>query len=153
MAEIAIPDKLQAPFYKVHLADLVSSEKVGEGQWSVKTVGGQGQERLTCSMVWLQAEVVRLSLSENWLEVVEGGSQVRVLGITSSPGGVDWIQQGQFVQVLGQLTNSTNNKVVCTKIINLDNKKLSRANSKQLWDLEVSDLHKVLAKKIKIRDN
>ena len=66
---------------------------------------------------------------------------------------MDWIQQGQFVQVLGQLTNSTNNKVVCTKIINLDNKKLSRANSKQLWDLEVSDLHKVLAKKIKIRDN
>ena len=151
MSEVRIVDKLLKPFYKVHVSDLISSEKVGESQWSVRAVGGEDLERLVCSMVWLQAEVVRLSLSENWLEVVEGGSQVRVLGITSSPGGVDWIQQGQFVQVLGQLNN--NKEVVCTKIINLDNKKISKASSKQLWDLEVSELHKSLTKKIKIRDN
>ena len=145
-----IPDKLFKPFYKVHVSDLISSEKVGEGQWSVKAVGGEG-ERLVCSMVWVQAEVVQVNLSDNWVELVEGGSKVRVVGISSSPGGLDWIQQGQFVQVLGQIT-TTNNKIFCTKIINLDNKKLSRANSKQLWDLEVSELHKVLTKKIKIRD-
>ena len=92
-----------------------------------------------------------MNLSDNWVELVEGGSKVRVVGISSSPGGLDWIQQGQFVQVLGQIT-TTSNKIFCTKIINLDNKKLSRANSKQLWDLEVSELHKVLTKKIKIRD-
>ena len=150
MTEFAIADKLLLPFYKVHVSDLISAEKVGEGQWSVKAVGGEGQERLVCSMVWLQAEVVHLNLSQNWLEVVEGGSKVRVLGISSSPGGLDWIQQGQFVQILGQLT-TTNNSVVCTKIINLDNKKLSRANSKQLWDLEVAELPNLLSKKIKIR--
>ena len=150
MSEVTIVDKLLKPFYKVHVSDLISSEKVGEGQWSVKAVGGEGQERLVCSMVWLQAEVVTLNIPENWLEVVEGGSKVRVVSISSSPGGVDWIQEGQFVQVLGQVTTA-NNKVLCTKIVNLDNKKLSRANSKQLWDLEVSELHKVLTRKIKIR--
>ena len=74
-----------------------------------------------------------------------------MVGINSSPGGVDWIKEGQFIQVLGQV--KTNTKVLCTKIINLDNKKLARANSTQLWDLEVSELHKVLSKKINIRDH
>ena len=150
MGEIVIADKLLKPFYKVHVSDLISSEKVGEGQWSVRAVGGEGQERLVCSMVWLQAEVLKFSLSENWVELVEGGSEVRVVGTSSSPGGLDWIQQGQFVQVLGQLNN--NKEVVCTKIINLDNKKLSKESSKQLWDLEVSELHKILTKKIRLRD-
>ena len=151
MGEIAIPAKLLKPFYKVHVSDLISSEKVGEGEWSVRAEGGEGQGRLVCSMVWIQAEVARFCLAENWVEVVEGGSELRVVGVSSSPRGLHWIQQGQFVQVLGQLNNS-NKEVVCTKIINLDNKKISRANSKQLWDLEVSELHKVLTKKIKIRD-
>ena len=150
MGEIVIADKLLKPFYKVHLSDLISSEKVGEGQWSVRAGGGEGQERLVCSMVWLQAEVLRFSLSENWVELVEDGSEVRVVGTSSSPGGLDWIEQGQFVQVLGQLKN--NKEVVCTKIINLDNKELSKESSKQLWDLEVSELHKILTKKIKLRD-
>ena len=149
MGEITIADKLYQPFYKVHVSDLISSEKVGECQWSVKATGGE--TRLVCSMVWLQAEVVKLNLSENWLEVVERGGQLRVVGINSSPGGVDWIKEGQFIQVLGQV--KTNTKVLCTKIINLDNKKLARANSTQLWDLEVSELHKVLSKKINIRDH
>ena len=147
MGEFTIADKLLKPFYKVHVSDLISSETVGEAQRSVKATGGEG--RLVCSMVWLQAEVVKFNISENWLEVVERGCQLRVVGINSSPGGLDWIKEGQFVQVLGQVTNS-NTKVLCTKIINLDNKKLSRANSTQLWDLEVSELHKVLTKKINI---
>ena len=150
MGEITIADKLFQPFYKVHVSDLISSEKVGESQWSVKAAGGEA--RLVCSMVWLQAEVVRLSLEHNWLELEEGGSLIKVTDINRVPGGPNWLQPGLYVQVLGEL-DSKSKQVHCSKIINLlADKKLSRDNCKQLWNLEVTELHKLITRKIKISE-
>ena len=146
---LTVPDNFYKPFYKVHIASLLAAEKVSEGL-SVRAEGSE--ERLNCRMVWLQGEIVKLSLSEDWLDLVEGDSQIRIINISATPGGADWVQPGQYVQVLGQI-DCSNFKVHCTKIISLlESKKISRANSKQLWDLEVAELHKVLTKRIKIRE-
>ena len=146
---IPIPDKFFKPFYKLHLASLLESERVSGG-WSVRAEGTE--ERLVCCMVWLQAEVAEINLEEGWVELEEEGSRVKVIKIRESPGGIEWLQPGQYVQVLGQLIDH-NNKVYCNKIIKLlEDNKISRSNCKQLWDLEVTELHKVLTKKIKISE-
>ena len=144
-----IADNFLEPFYKVHIASLLAAERVSN-RLSVKAEGSE--ERLKCHMVWLQGEVVKFNLSEDWLDLVEGESQLRIINISKSPAGTNWLQSGQYVQVLGQIDCSIF-KIHCTKIINLlENKKISRANCKQLWDLEVAELHKLLSNKIKIRE-
>ena len=149
MSEFPLPEKFFKPYYKVHVASLLAGEKVPEG-WSVNVLGGE--QRLVCREVWLQAEVVRLSLEHNWLELEEGGSLIKVTDINRVPGGPNWLQPGLYVQVLGEL-DSKSKQVHCSKIINLlADKKLSRDNCKQLWNLEVTELHKLITKKIKISE-
>ena len=149
MTDISIPDKFFKPFYKLHLASLLESVQVSEG-WSVKVQGGE--ERLVCCMVWLQAEVACVNLEEGWVELEEEGSRLRVVNIKESPGGVEWLQPGQYVQVLGQLINY-NNRVYCCKIINLlEDNKISKSNCQKLWDLEVAEIHQVLTEKLKISE-
>ena len=74
---IPIPDKFFKPFYKLHLASLLESERVSGG-WSVRAEGTE--ERLVCCMVWLQAEVAEINLEEGWVELEEEGSRVNFLG-------------------------------------------------------------------------
>ena len=73
--------------------------------------------------------------------------QVRVEGLSSSPGlSVTSLARGQYLQVVGQLVSAR--AVRCQKLTDL-----SRNNHCQLmWDLEVAELHGLLAGSIEFAE-
>ena len=142
MSEIPVPDKFLKPFYKFHLTQLKQAVRSDSG-WSVTIKGGTS---LPVFMVWIQGRVKEVNIAEDILVLEEDGAEVTVDTISASPGGVGGLETGQYLQVVGQLVSV--DTVRCSKITDLSLNK----HCQGMWDLEVSELHSLLAGSIAFSD-
>ena len=142
MSEIPVPDKFLKPFYKFHLTQLKQAVRSDSG-WSVTIKGGT---ILPVFMVWIQGRVKEVDTAEDILVLEEDGAEVTVDTISASPGGVGGLETGQYLQVVGQLVSV--DRVRCSKITDLSLNK----HCQGMWDLEVSELHSLLAGSIAFSD-
>lgn len=103
---------------------------------------------MAACMVWLQGSVTQLNIAEDSLVLEEeGGGQVRVDGLSSSPGlSVSSLATGQYLQVVGQLVSAR--AVRCQKLTDLSRNK----HCQLMWDLEVAELHGLLAGSIEFAE-
>jgi len=77
------------------------------------------------------------------------GGNVTVDTVSVSPGNGNWAwlkDQDQYIQVIGQLISP--DRIRCTKVTDLTNQRHCR----QMWDLEVSELHNLLAGTIEMSE-
>ena len=142
MSEISVPDKFLKPFYKFHLTQLKQAVRSGSG-WSVTIKGGTN---LSVLMVWVQGRVKKVNIAEDIIVLEEDGAEVTVDTISASPGGIGWLEAGQYLQVVGQLVSA--DRVRCSKITDLSLNK----HCQGMWDLEVSELHSLLSGNIVFSD-
>ena len=163
MAEIAVPDKFHLPFYKLQLSQLNCAARSGSEEWIVRLDSGK---EIPCFMVWLQGKVDFISSDRENIQLSDGrGNKVRLLQLSGTPGNVlfsltfsqliisggsKWVCPGQYIQVIGQVTDLVSGvaQVKCTKLTDLSNNK----HAQQMWDLEVAELHNLLSGRIVFRD-
>jgi len=148
MAEIAVPDKFHLPFYKLQLSQLNCAARSGSEEWIVRLDSGK---EIPCFMVWLQGKVDFISSDRENIQLSDGrGNKVRLLQLSGTPGGSKWVCPGQYIQVIGQVTDLVSGvaQVKCTKLTDLSNNK----HAQQMWDLEVAELHNLLSGRIVFRD-
>ena len=142
MTEVPVPDKFLKPFYKFHLTQLKQAVRSGS-EWRVALQGGSS---LQVSMVWVQGRVKEVNTAENILVLEEAGAEVIVDTLSASPGGCGWLALGQYIQVVGELVRS--DRVRCSKMTDLSRNK----HCQGMWDLEVSELHALLAGSVVMGD-
>jgi len=148
MAEIAVPEKFHLPFYKLQLSQLNTAVKAVNGDWKVRLDTGK---EIHCFMVWIQGRVDFISSDRESVQLSDGrGSKVKLLQLSGTPGGSKWVSPGQYIQVIGQVTDLVSGvaQVKCTKLTDLSNNK----HVQQMWDLEVAELHNLLSGRIAFRD-
>ena len=164
MAEIAVPEKFHLPFYKLQLSQLNTAAKAVNGDWVVRLDTGK---EISCFMVWIQGRVDFISSDRESVQLSDGrGSKVKLLQLSGTPGknctcfeilmkfytlgGSKWVSPGQYIQVIGQVTDLVTGvaQVKCTKLTDLSNNK----HVQQMWDLEVAELHNLLSGRIAFRD-
>lgn len=145
---ITVPEKFYKPFYKLTLAQLAEAKKV-ESEWKVKLKGLTDLE-VTLHMVWLQGCVESVGNIGDTLILSEEGKQVTVVGLSATPGGANWVKAGQYVQVIGQFKDVVQGetKIECKTLRDLSSCRIA----KDLWPLEVAELHNLLTGKISISD-
>lgn len=145
---IQVPDKFFQPFYKLSLAQLAGATREG-GIWRVH-LSGPSPVSLEVHMVWLQAVVETVSKEGDSLVLEEGGTRVTVTGLSANPGGASWVSRGQYLQVIGQLRDIIQGepRVECKTLRNLSEDRVVR----DLWPLEVAELHNLLTERITISD-
>ena len=141
MSDIPVPPKFLKPFYKFRLSQLNKAEPSG-GEWVVPICEG-GDNSVQCHMVWVQGEVTSVSGDSLVLRDNSGGS-LTIDSVSSAPLASGQLTQGQYLQVIGQLVSRS--KVKCSKITDLTHNK----HCQHMWDLEVTELHNLLAGKIVI---
>jgi len=148
MAEIAVPEKFHLPFYKLQLSQLNTAAKAVNGDWVVRLDTGK---EIPCYMVWIQGRVDFISSDRESVQLSDGrGSKVKLLQLSGTPGGSKWVSPGQYIQVIGQVTDLVSGvaQVKCTKLTDLSNNK----HVQQMWDLEVAELHNLLSGRIAFKD-
>jgi len=148
MAEIAVPEKFHLPFYKLQLSQLNSAAKAVNGDWIVRLDSGK---EIPCFMVWIQGRVDFISSDRESVQLSDGrGSKVKLLQLSGTPGGSKWVSPGQYIQVIGQVTDLVSGvaQVKCTKLTDLSNNK----HVQQMWDLEVAELHNLLGGRIAFKE-
>lgn len=148
MAEIAVPEKFHLPFYKLQLSQLNTAAKAVNGDWVVRLDTGK---EIPCFMVWIQGRVDFISSDRESVQLSDGrGSKVKLLQLSGTPGGSKWVSPGQYIQVIGQVTDLVSGvaQVKCTKLTDLSNNK----HVQQMWDLEVAELHNLLSGRIAFKD-
>jgi len=147
MAEVIVPEKFHLPFYKLQLAQLNSATKSVVGDWVVKLETGK---EVPCYMVWLQGIVDFIFSDKDSVQLSDGrGSKIKLLNLSGTPGGSKWVSPGQYLQVIGQLTEVVSGvaQIKCTKLTDLSTNK----HMQQMWDLEVTELHNLLSDKISFK--
>lgn len=141
---VAVPDKFLKPFYKVTLGQLLGG-KWDNTNWQVAL---DSNNVLPCYMVWVQGTIIDDGNAE--LTVQDSTGQAKVVNTNASPGGVNWVKKGLYIQVLGQILGVFEGKahIKCTKMVDMSD----NSHSKQMWDLEVSELQNVLCGKVVFSD-
>lgn len=143
LSQPQVPEKFLKPFYKVSVAQFNAAWKK-EGVWRQKF----GQNEVELGMVWLQGMVERFDRENDWLEMSEDYAKVRVLGVSSSPGGSSWVNEGQYVQVIGQPRGEEGRlNVICTTLRDLTSSRVA----KDLWPLELAEVQGILAGRLTIQ--
>jgi len=138
-----VQERFLKPFHKITIGQLNKAWKK-EGAWRQYF----GKTEVELGMVWLQGVVENLDKDSDWLEISEEHNRVKVLGVSSSPGGDNWLQVGQYIQVIGQLKGEESDPhVLCMNVRDLT---LSRV-AKDLWPLEVAELQGLLAGRLSIQ--
>ena len=139
--EVTVPDRFNKPFYKLALPQLTKARKE-RGEWVVGLEGGRGAV-LALHMVWLQGVVQGLDRDRGSLELEEDGVRVKVVGLSGVPGAGEGVEVGNYVQVIGQVQGLEGGQVkVEAKVVrDLTSCKVAR----QLWPLEVRELHNLLS--------
>lgn len=146
--EFDVQDKFLKPFVKFHLHQINKAESVGdEGDWQVKLGDGT---LISCYMVWVQGEVTGVNREEDTLTLSDKcGGHVTVETVSVSPGNGNWAwlkDKEQYIQVIGQLIAP--DRIRCTKVTDLTEQR----HCIQMWDLEVSELHNLLAGTIEMSE-
>jgi len=143
MSSQQVPEKFLKPFYKVSLAQFNETWK-REGVWRQRF----GKTEVELGMVWLQGVVETLDRENDWLEMSEEGARVRVLGVSSSPGGDAWVNEGQYIQVIGQPRGEEGEPYVeCKTLRDLTSSRVA----KDLWPLEVAELQGLLGGRLTVQ--
>jgi len=148
-AEVVIPEKFNLPFYKLQIEQLNRATKGVGGDWVVRLETGK---EIPCYMVWVQGTVDFISSDRDSVQISDGrGSKVKLLQLSGTPGGSKWVSPGQYLQVIGQLTDLVSGvaQVKCTKLTDLSNNK----HMQQMWDLEVTELQNLLSGRISFRES
>jgi len=108
-------------------------------------------KEIPCYMVWVQGTVDFISSDKDSVQISDGrGSKAKLLQLSGTPGGSKWVIPGQYLQVIGQLTDLVSGvaQVKCTKLTDLSNNK----HMQQMWDLEVTELQNLLSGRITFRE-
>jgi len=138
-----VPEKFLKPFYKLSVAQLNGAWK-REGVWKQQF----GKTEVELGMVWLQGVVESLDRENDWLEMSQGNARVRVLGVSSSPGGDAWVNEGQYIQVIGQPSGEEGEPYVdCKTLRDLTSSRVA----KDLWPLEVAELQGLLGVRLTVQ--
>jgi len=138
-----VPEKFLKPFYKISVAQL-------NGAWMRDAVWRQqfGKTEVKLGMVWLQGVVETLDRENDWLEMSEENARVRVLGVSSSPGGDAWVNEGQYIQVIGQPREEEGKPYVeCKTLRDLSSSRVA----KDLWPLELAELQGLLGGRLTVQ--
>ena len=104
-------------------------------------------KEIPCYMVWLQGRVDFISSDRDSVQLSDGrGIKVKLLWLSGTPGGSKWVSPGQYLQVIGQLTDLVSGmaQVNCTQLTDLSYNK----HIQQMWDLEVTELQNLLSSRI-----
>ncbi|CAB4054946.1 unnamed protein product [Lepeophtheirus salmonis] len=104
-------------------------------------VGSWSMDGESLTMVWIQGLVRKLVDSDTILASEEGeiGSNISIRGVSKVPGGGgDWIKEGLYIQVLGEILGSTLISVRALKIVDLTEQSVLRS----FWPLERIELSK-----------
>lgn len=140
---LQVPEKFLKPFFKVSVAQLNEA-------WKREEVWRQqfGKTKIELRMVWLQGVVENVDRENDWLEMSEEGARVRVLGVSSSPGGDAWVNEGQYIQVIGQPRGEEGEPYVeCKTLRDLTSSRVA----KDLWPLEVAELQGLLGGRLTVQ--
>lgn len=145
-SQVAVPEKFQKPFHKLTLGQLALARRQG-AEWEVELAGPAGV-RVPLHMVWIQAEVETVDRAADLLTVQEGGRRARVAGLRGLPVAADWVRAGQYVQVIGQFRGLEQGEpqVEGKTLRDLSSCRVAR----DLWPLEVAELHGLLAEQITV---
>lgn len=138
-----VPEKFLKPFYKLSVAQLNEAWK-RDGVWRQQF----GKTEVELGMVWLQGVVELLDRENDWLEMSQEDARVRVLGVSSSPGGDAWVNEGQYIQVIGQPNGEDGERYVeCKTLRDLTSSRVA----KDLWPLEVAELQGLLGGRLTVQ--
>lgn len=145
MSGAELSDKFLRPFYKLFARQLREAWPDGKDIWRVKL---DDRTTLDCQMVWLQGNIVALSLQEDELAIEDiSGARVKVVNCSASPGASSWIQIGQYIQVIGAIEQAGVLPTIrCTKLAD----RSDNFHEQSMWEVEVRELQNLLCKKIKL---
>ncbi|CAL4169915.1 unnamed protein product [Meganyctiphanes norvegica] len=106
-------------------------------QWWYKGSSGQVQVIL----VWLQGRVVSLSPDKTQVELEDDGWTLPLKNCHTIPGGNSWLQEGQYVMVVGEVKGDTGNVAIhVLKMADLS----SNSVHKTTWPLEVQEIKSII---------